>query len=630
MEFGSWFAVAMRRLNFGMRYTLFALLILSAACRSATSGSDDWPAYANAGGTRYSPLTSIDRTNVAQLQVAWTYHTGETSFAKESEEKSTFEATPIVIDGTLYISTGFNKIIALDAATGRERWTYDPKIDRDGDYSEVTSRGVSYWGKGKRIFEGTIDARLIALDTATGKLCSDFGNGGIVDLKNGIAHPRMGDYQVTSPPAIIGDLVIIGSSIGDNGAAELERGVVRAYDARTGTLRWSFDPIAHEQHSGAANAWSAITADPESGMVFVPTSSPSPDYYGGLRLGNNELANSIVAIRAATGEVAWHFQVVHHDLWDYDIATQPVLVDVRGIKAVAVATKMGHLYFFDRLSGKPLFPIEERPVPASDVAGEEASPTQPFPTAPPPLVPESLKADDVFGVDDDDRAACRNIVSSLRSDGMFTPPSIRGTLQVPGNVGGMNWGGMSYDPSRHILVASMNHLAAMVRLIPRADYETDRAKSKGERIFGEYNGMRGTPFAMYRTIILSPKGVPCTSPPWGTLAAVDVDRGAVRWETPFGSVSRLAAVAPNTGSPNLGGSMTSGGVVFIGAAMDEVFRAFDVETGKELWHAPLPASAQASPMTYRANGKQFVVIAAGGHGKLHTKRGDAVVAFALP
>jgi quinoprotein glucose dehydrogenase len=611
-----------------MRTLFITTLLLAAACRSTTS-HDDWPAYANAGGTRYSSLRDIDRANVGRLEVAWTYHTGETSFAKDSEQKSTFEVTPIVVDGTMYLSTGFNKVIALDAATGREKWIFEPLLDRNADYSEVTSRGVAYWGGGKRIFEGTIDARLIALDAITGKLSTEFGNGGIVDLKAGIDHVRPGDYQVTSPPAVIGDLVVIGSAIGDNGAAELERGVVRAYDARTGALRWTFDPIAHEQHTGAANAWAPITADPESGMVFIPTSSPSPDYYGGLRLGKNEFANSIVAIRADTGAVAWHFQVVHHDLWDYDVATQPVLVEVHGIKAVAVGTKMGHLFFFNRATGAPLFPIEERAVPASDVEGEQAWPTQPFPTMPPPIVPQQLKGDDVFGVDDADRAACRTLIASLRSDGMFTPPSIRGTLEVPGNVGGMHWGGMSYDPVRHILVANTNRLAAMVRLIPRADYEADRARSKGERIFGEYNRMRGTPFAMYRTIILSPKGVPCTPPPWGALTAIDVDHGAIRWETPFGSVNPIPSLPPNIGSPNLGGSLTSGGVIFIAAAMDEVFRAFDIETGKELWHAALPASAQASPMTYRAGGKQFVVIAAGGHGKLHTKRGDAVVAFAI-
>jgi len=612
-----------------MRRALLAALLLLAACRSTTS-NDDWPAYSNAGGTRYSPLTDIDRTNVAQLQVAWTYHTGDATFTTDAEQKSTFEVTPIVVGGTMYLSTGFNKVIALDATTGKERWTFDPHIDRKGDFSEVTSRGVSYWAKGKRIFEGTIDARLIALDAETGQPAKEFGTRGTVDLTEGIANPRWGDYQVTSPPAIIGDLVIIGSSIGDNGGVELERGVVRAYDAHTGALRWSFDPIAHEQHTGAANAWAAITADPESGMVFVPTSSPSPDYFGGFRLGNNEFANSIVALRADTGAVVWHFQVVHHDLWDYDIATQPVLVEVNGIKAVAVGTKMGHLFFFDRSSGAPLFPIEERPVPASDIEGEQAWPTQPFPTAPPPLVPQQLKADDAFGIDDADREACRALIASLRNDGMFTPPSVRGMVQMPGNVGGMNWGGMSYDPARHILMANTNHLAAMVRLIPRADYDADRARSKGERIFGEYNRMSGAPFAMFRTIIVSPKGIPCSPPPWGALNAIDVDRGVVRWQTPFGSVGPLAALHPNIGSPTLGGSMTSGGVVFIGAAMDEVFRAFDVETGKELWHATLPASAQASPMTYRARGKQFVVIAAGGHGKLHTKRGDAVVAFVLP
>jgi quinoprotein glucose dehydrogenase len=611
-----------------MRTLVIVTTLLAAACRS-TAPDGDWPAYANAGGTRYSPLTEIDRTNVGKLQVAWTYHTGETTFARDSEQKSTFEATPIVVDGTLYVSTGFNKVIALDAATGRETWTFDPHIDRDGDYSEVTSRGVSYWSGGKRIFEGTIDARLIALDATTGKLATEFGNGGIVDLKGGIDHVRPGDYQVTSPPAVIGDLVVIGSAVGDNGAAELERGVVRAYDARTGALRWTFDPIPHEQHSGAANAWAPITADPESGMVFIPTSSPSPDYYGGLRPGNNEFANSIVAVRAGTGAIVWSFQVVHHDLWDYDVATQPVLVEVHGVKAVAVGTKMGHLFLFNRTTGAPLFPIEERPVPASDVDGEQASATQPFPTKPPPIVPSQLKADDAFGVDDADRAACRSAIAALRSDGMFTPPGIRGTLQVPGNVGGMHWGGMSYDPARHILVANTNRLAAMVRLIPRADYEADRARSKGERIFGEYSRMRGTPFAMYRTILLSPKGVPCTPPPWGALTAIDVERGAVRWESPFGSVTPIPNLPANIGSPNLGGSMTSGGVVFIAAAMDEVFRAFDIETGKELWHAALPASAQASPMTYRAGGKQFVVIAAGGHGKLHTKRGDAVVAFTV-
>jgi len=648
------------------RFAAPALLLLW-CCRSTHSvppptaqlstQSNEWPAYANEGGTRWSPLTQIDRGNVGRLAVAWTYRTGENRFENEAEKKSTFEVTPIVVDGTMFLTTGFNKVIALDAATGKERWTYDPHVDREADYSEVTSRGVATWLDGRagasatcrrRIFEGTIDARLLALDAATGQLCGDFGAGGFVDLKSGIDHVRQGDYQMTSPPAVMGELVIVGSSVGDNSAAELERGVVRAYDARSGQLRWSWDPIPRdpslrlpgafskpeELHTGAANSWAPMTPDPGSGLLFVPTSSPSPDYYGGLRLGRDDYANSIVALHADSGRVAWHFQVVHHDLWDYDIATQPVLIEVhrdgRTIPAVAVGTKMGHLFIFDRLTGQPLFPIEERPVPASDVAGEEAWPTQPFPTAPKALVPQTLKPEDAWGVSDEERAACRAQLAALRFDGMFTPPSVRGTLQVAGNIGGMHWGGMSYDPVRHLLVANTNRLAVMVRLIPRDQYAAQR-NAKGERIFGEYNRMSGTPFAMYRTVLLSPKGVPCSPPPWGGLTAIDVDHGAVKWDVPLGGVPLIPEpLRAMVASPNLGGSMTSGGVVFIGAAMDTVFRAFDVESGHLLWSAPLPASAQASPMTYSAGGRQFVVIAAGGHGKLHTTRGDYVVAFALP
>jgi quinoprotein glucose dehydrogenase len=642
------------------RWTLAVLPLLLASCRTtppAQANHDvEWPSYAREGGTRWSPLTEIDRGNVGRLAVAWTYHTGEDQFKTEPEQKSTFEVTPIVIDGVMYLSTGFNKVIALDAATGKERWTYDPHVDRKADYSEVTSRGVAWWEDGHRggapcatrIFEGTIDARLLALDAATGVPCAGFGEAGFVDLSSGIDDPRPGDYQMTSPPAVIGDLVIIGSSVGDNSKAELERGVVRAYDARNGALRWSWDPIPRDEaarlpgaftnpadlHTGAANAWAPITVDPQSALAFVPTSSPSPDYYGGHRLGRNDYANSIVALQASTGKVAWHFQVVHHDLWDYDVATQPVLIEVRrdgkNIPAVAVGTKMGHLFVFNRLTGEPLFPIEERPVPASDVPGEEAWPTQPFPTSPPALVPQILHADDAFGLDADDRARCREKIAGLRFDGMFTPPSVRGTMAVAGNIGGMHWGGMSYDPVRHLLVANTNRIAVLVRLIPRDQYDAAR-NSKGERVFGEFNGMRGTPFAMYREVMLSPHGVPCSPPPWGGLTAVDVDRGAIQWDVPFGTISAFPEPARSLiGSVNLGGSMTSGGVVFIAAAMDEVFRAFDIETGKEIWHGELPASAQASPMTYSAGGRQFVVIAAGGHGKLHTKRGDAVVAFALP
>jgi quinoprotein glucose dehydrogenase len=384
----------------------------------STDAITDWPVYGrDAGGSRYSPLAQINRDNVKQLKVAWTYRTGDINIKGRSAGKAAFEATPILVDGTLYLSTPFSRVIALDPETGKERWVYDPKVNLSINYSEVTSRGVSTWldkslkegaACRRRIYMATLDARLIALDAATGALCQNFGQEGQVDLTRDVRLTEPGQYQVTSPPAVIGDLLIVGSSIGDNRGVEVERGVVRAYDTRTGRLRWSWNPIPLRANdparktweekgaikTGAANAWSLISTDTERDLVFVPTSSPSPDFYGGERKGSNLYANSVVALRASTGEVVWHFQVVHHDLWDYDVAAQPMLItikrDGRDIPAVAVGTKMGHIFVLHRETGKPLFPVEERPVPQSDVTGEEASPTQPFPVLPPPIVPNKL------------------------------------------------------------------------------------------------------------------------------------------------------------------------------------------------------------------------------------------------
>ncbi|HZS10512.1 MAG TPA: pyrroloquinoline quinone-dependent dehydrogenase [Blastocatellia bacterium] len=626
---------------------------------SRTVATADWPAYGrDAGGSRYSPLAEINRDNVTQLKIAWTYRTGEAEQIGASRGKYAFEATPILIEGTLYLSTPFNRVIALDPETGAEKWKYDPKVDTSIEYSEFTSRGVSTWldrsGKaGRRIFVATLDARLIALDAATGQPCKDFGQDGQVDLKREIKLVGKGNYQVTSPPAVIGDVIVVGSSIGDNRAAELERGVVRAFDARTGRQLWSWDPIPTDKNdpagktwkgegakkTGAANAWSVISADAERGLVFVPTSSPSPDFYGGERLGDGLYANSVVALRAATGKVVWHFQVVHHDLWDYDVASQPTLVTVkrngRDLPAVAVSTKMGHIFVLHRETGKPIFPVEERPVPKSTVPSEEASPTQPFPRLPRALVPQKLAPEDAWGMTDKDRDWCREKIKSLRSEGVFTPPSLEGTVAYPGNVGGSNWGGMSYDPKHNLLIAPTNRLAFMVKLIPRGEYQNARTEARNNRLKGEFGSQNGTPYAMYREPLMSPSGIPCTPPPWGALSAVDLTTGEVRWEVPLGRIPQLS-IAPKSvewGSINLGGPMTTGGdLAFIGAAMDQYLRAFDVETGRELWKGELPASAQATPMTYRLgeNGRQYVVIAAGGHGKLGTKTGDYVVAFALP
>jgi quinoprotein glucose dehydrogenase len=642
--------------------TVLALAACMAAVQRDGTVSGEWPSYGNdAGGTRYSPLAEIDRATVRRLRVAWTYHTGEVTALRAPGGFAAFEATPIMVDGTLFLSTPYNQVVALDPETGAERWRWDPKVDQTRTLALVVSRGVSTWLDAdtpadrpcrRRVFLGTIDARLIALDGATGRPCADFGRSGEVDLTDGIAVlDARCCYQVTSPPAVVSGLVVVGSSIGDNRGAELERGVVRAYDARSGALRWTWDPIPTREsdpargtwageswrHTGAANVWSVMSVDAERGLVFLPTSSPSPDFYGGERLGANVYANSVVALRAATGEVAWHFQVVHHDLWDYDVPAQPVLVTVtrdgRPVPAVVIPTKMGHLFVLHRETGAPLFPVEERPVPKSTVPGEEASPTQPFPVRPRPLAPARLTADDAWGVTPEERAACRERISKLRSEGIFTPPSLEGSVIFPGYAGGMHWGSVSHDPARGVVIVNTNRLAFVVTLVPRAQF--DEARRTGRMRGREFAPQRGTPYGMYREPLLSPLGAPCNRPPWGALASVDLTTGVVRWEVPFGMTPETAPMgqlARGWGSFNYGGTLTTaGGLVFAGAARDTVFRAFDVDNGRLVWSADLPASAQATPMSYRSpSGRQFVVIAAGGHTGINTKLGDHVIAFSLP
>ncbi len=652
-----------------MRRTMVLLSLLIFFCALSTADaqkkktSSDWPAYGrDAGGSRFSPLNQINRANVAQLKTTWTYRTGAEEVKAAGSRNAAFESTPILVDGLLYLTTPYSRVIALDPATGAERWTFDPQIALERRYSEMTSRGVSAWPAvndnrkdARRIFVATLDARLIALDAATGKSISSFGENGQVDLKRDvrfITDKGYQNYQVTSPPAVIGNLVVVGSAIGDNGGVEMERGVVRAFDALTGKLRWSFDPIPKDEKdsarktwaadsatkTGAANAWSIISADAERDLVFIPTSSPSPDFYGGERKGDNRYANSVVAIKASTGKVVWHFQVVHHDLWDYDVASQPMLINIKRqgkeIPAVAIGTKMGMLFVLDRRDGKPVFPVEERPVPQTDIPGEQSSATQPFPKLPRPLVPHQLKAEDAWGLNEKDKNYCRDKIASLRNEGIYTPPSLKGTLAIPGNVGGMNWSGMSFDPTRNLLFVNTNVLPFEVKLIPRDEYNKMRETGATNRVKGEFGRQTGTPYAMYREPLMSPTGTPCIAPPWGKLTAVDMATGEIRWDVPLGRIPQLALIgnkAAEFGSINLGGSMvTAGGLVFIAASMDDKLRAFDAETGKVIWEGQLPASAQAAPMTYSVGGKQYVVISAGGHGKLGTKRGDSVVAYALP
>jgi quinoprotein glucose dehydrogenase len=634
---------AVRPHNRTMRSRLAFLCVAATALAADKSADKSWVVYGgDAGGTRYSSVKQVTRENVAGLQSVWTYHTGALKPETGLNEKAAFEATPILVEGTLYLSTPFNQVIALDPGTGVEKWVYDPKVDRSHDYSEVSSRGVASWSDNNagdaepcklRIFEGTIDARLLALDGKTGKPCNGFGSGGVLDLTHGVEYsPQFrGDYQITSAPTIVGDLVIVGSSIGDNGAVDMPRGVVRAYDARSGALRWTWDPIpwAEKQlvRTGAANAWSTFAADAARDMIFIPTGSASPDYYGGARPGDNRWANSVVALKASTGAFLWGFQVAHHDLWDYDVASQPALIEFRGRPAVVVTTKIGHVFVLDRITGKPLHTVEERAVPKSDVRGEDASASQPVP-AWSAMVPQKLSAADAWGSTAEARDWCRQKIESLRNDGLFTPPSIQGTISFPGNIGGVNWGGAAWDPVRNLLLANTNRVAAIMQLIPREDLPSAYAhRQETETSWGgEFALQRGTPYGMHREWLTAPNRQPCNAPPWGALVAFDLTNGKLRWQSPLG----VMGDGWPAGSISFGGPMaTSGGLIFTAAALDPTLRAFDADSGRELWSAELPASAQSTPMTYEWNGRQYIVICAGGHGKMKSKMGDSVIAFAL-
>lgn len=641
-----------------MKRSLALTLLLTSLCATGEE-TGGWPAYGgDSGGTRYSALAQITPANVGKLKVAWTFRTGELGEGVKDWSRSAFEATPILYDGALYFTTSSTNVIAVDAATGKTIWRFDTHNDNSLQYSDGVSRGVSLWiDKDSavdgpchaRIFAPTLDSRLFALDAKSGEPCVGFGEHGAVNLMQGIHSiddPKDGwrDYLVTSPPAILGNKVIVGSSIGDNRAIEEELGIVRAFDARSGALLWSWDPIPRDpsnpvykewseqgaRTTGAANAWAPLSVDVARNLVFVPTGSASPDFFGGDRPGDDRWADSVVALDGDSGKLVWGRQLVHHDIWDFDPSAQPTLVDLRHdgvtIPAVIQPTKMGFLFTFNRETGAPVFPIMEKPVPQDAVPGEVPSPTQPFPSAPPPLVRQAaVTPDDAFGILFFDKRGCAKRIAQYKSEGIFTPPSLQGSLMQPGNAGGFNWGGIAFDPHRQLAIGNSMNLPFVVALVKREDLMKEY--KSGDYDGWEFARQTGTPYGMRRIMFQSPLGIPCAKPPWSTLSGVDMEHGTIKWQVPLGDIP---FVHTNLGMPALGGPVaTASGLVFIGATLDNQFRAFDTDTGKLLWQVSLPAGGQATPMTYMAAGRQFVVIAAGGY-KDASKRGDYLVAYALP
>jgi quinoprotein glucose dehydrogenase len=639
-----------------MKYT--AVVTLAAMLAAPAARGQDWPSYGgDPGATRYSAARQINRDTVGKLAVAWTYHAGERERRGQGFGQGAWEGTPILAGGKLLACTPFNRLIALDPATGKELWTFDAKLSPDFyGGNQIICRGVAVWHDRRaapdaacavRVFMATNDARLLAVDASTGKPCGGFGEGGTAWQEPDIPPLFAGEYQITSPPTVAGDIVMVGSAMADTLRTRSPSGRITAFDARSGTVAWQFDAIprragdpaaatwANEswRETGGGEMWSVGAVDEARDLVFFPMGDATATFYGGTHKGANLYTDSLVALRASTGKLVWHFQTVHHDIWDYDLAAQPTLVTVKrdghDVDAVVQATKLGYVFVLDRETGRPLFPVEERPVPASDVPGEEAWPTQPVPVAPPPLVPQRLTPEDAWGLTFLDRGACARKIAALRSEGPFTPPSFKGTILFPFTGGGVNWGGGAVDPSEGLFVVNTTRLAHVVRIVHRPEANASAAEHpKAER-----GAHFGTPYSIEREILFSPLGIPCNPPPWGMLTAVDLNSGKIRWEVPLGSIPEAVSVPlpVHWGTPTLGGPIiTAGGLVFIASTLDRTIRAFDLETGEERWHAPLPASATATPMTYETGGRQYVVIMAGGNPRARTALDDAIIAFALP
>ena len=621
---------------------------------AAEASRNDWRAYGNSvGGTRFSSADEITPANVGELQLAWTYNTGETS-AKRPDVKApfSFQATPLMIDDTLAFCTPLGNVVALNPETGEPRWSFDPQVD-PANAQLLNCRGVSYHeaeGDGpcaKRLLSTTMDGRLIALDLTTGQRCEGFGQNGEVSLREGMGPVDPLSSYTTSPAAVVGNVAILGAYVRDNVTSDDPSGVVRAFDVRTGDMLWAWDPGRPEDAGplqegetwtrGSPNAWSVFSADPQLGLVYLPMGNATPDHIGTHRDAlDDRYGGAIVALDVETGAVRWSFNTVRHDIWDYDVPAQPSLLDWKAadgsiVPALAASTKRGVIFLLDRRTGQPLLPLEQRPAPQGNIPGEAYAATQPYQPDFPSLAPAPLEERQMWGATPLDRLWCRIRYRSFDYEGDFTPPSTKGALQYPGNFGVLNWGGASIDPNRGLLVVNSSTMPQEVRLISRSELQDIAGQqSHGGGVLPQ----GGTDYAVSLRPMLSPLGVPCHAPPWGQLTAISLADRKIAWQRPLGTTADIApAGIAMPGVFSIGGPVTTrSGLTFIAGTLDDYLRAFDSDTGKELWRGRLPAGGQATPMTYKSlrNGRQYVVIAAGGHGAFGTTPGDALVAFALP
>ncbi|AZO02301.1 MULTISPECIES: glucose/quinate/shikimate family membrane-bound PQQ-dependent dehydrogenase [unclassified Mesorhizobium] len=633
--------------------TLGTEKVAAAANLGGDMPAGEWHFYGRTPfGQRYSPLDQITPDNVAKLQPAWTYRTGDVKGPDDIGE-TTYQVTPLKVGDALFICTPHNFAIAIDAASGKEKWRYDPKIKLDNNRQHQTCRGVSYYADAKiaagqpcaqRVYLPTSDARLIALDAANGQVCPSFAEGGTLNLMANMPYPKSGYYYSTSAPLIVAGKIIVGGAVNDNYSTEEPSGVIRAFDVETGALLWNWDsgnpdvttplPAGQTYTHNSPNMWSTASADEKLGLLYVPLGNQTPDQLGMGRSANVEkFSSSITALDLNTGQLRWVRQTVHHDLWDMDVPAQPSLVDITTANGVVPAlvgpTKQGDLYVLDRRTGEPIIPVKEVPAPGGAIEGDHASPTQPASDL--SFNQKPLTGADMWGITLFDQLACRIELKKLRYEGRYTPPSLQGSLIYPGNFGVFNWGGVAVDPVRQVMFGMPTYLAFTSKLIPRADVPPPGDTKGSEQ---GLNRNEGAPYAVVMGPFLSPLGIPCQAPPWGYVAGVDLKTGNIAYKHRNGTVYDMTPLPLplKVGVPGIGGPMiTAGGVAFLGAAVDDYLRAYDLTTGRQLWQARLPAGGQATPMTYTvADGRQFVVIVAGGHGSVGTKPGDYVMAYTLP